>query len=384
MINTLDVLGSNRHREVFGLGFAGALHALLLLWNPILFRSTWRAVLDPSVRPGIEIFVGDPSISPAQTGGGPGPEQKMRKPLLPSVAPLPQTTRSFRMPATMLPVPHPAQRILPEQGLALDRSVRQIQTEDLRSTVDQQRGAPLVSRHFSGNSLPALPFPVDPAKSIEGSLIPITIDNRAPGRAIGQKAARWAERGTRYLGSPGLLVRTESVSTLLEEGPRGQAAPQQAAGRSGVTAVSGTLVDRSFGRGWGGENVGGRRSGKGAIPGPVEAPPQEIPERTPRTTPNLPALEGPLANRAVLHRVIPSYPPWAEEQGVMGSVRLYFSVTQDGHVRSNIRVTQASVYPDLDRLSIDALRKWLFAPNFASDEEGQWGIITFAFSLARG
>lgn len=92
-------------------------------------------------------------------------------------------------------------------------------------------------------------------------------------------------------------------------------------------------------------------------------------------------IDGPLANRKVLHRVTPEYPAWAEEQGIIGSVRLYFTVTKAGQVSSNIRVEHTSGYPELDRKALDALKQWRFTPTTAS--ETQWGIITFSFSLSR-
>ena len=66
----------------------------------------------------------------------------------------------------------------------------------------------------------------------------------------------------------------------------------------------------------------------------------------------------------------------------MGSVRLYFTVDAGGNVRSNIRVTKTTGYPALDQLGIDALKKWKFVPLAGGSDEGQWGIITFNFSLA--
>jgi protein TonB len=89
-----------------------------------------------------------------------------------------------------------------------------------------------------------------------------------------------------------------------------------------------------------------------------------------------------LTNRPISFKVIPEYPAWAEEQGIMGSVRLYFTVDADGNVRTNIRVTKTTGYPALDQLGIDALKKWKFVPLSGGGDEGQWGIITFNFSLS--
>ena len=93
-------------------------------------------------------------------------------------------------------------------------------------------------------------------------------------------------------------------------------------------------------------------------------------------------IAGPLNNRPILHRVIPQYPAWAEEQGIIGSVRIWFTVTPEGEVRSNMRVTKTTGYPDLDKLALDALKEWRFATFNTSDDSSQWGIITFTFSLS--
>ena len=57
--------------------------------------------------------------------------------------------------------------------------------------------------------------------------------------------------------------------------------------------------------------------------------------------------------------------------------------TDEGAVRPNIRVTKTTGYPQLDQLGIDALKQWQFAPlNSPDADQGQWGIITFNFSLS--
>ena len=93
-------------------------------------------------------------------------------------------------------------------------------------------------------------------------------------------------------------------------------------------------------------------------------------------------IAGPLNNRPIMFKVIPQYPAWAEEQGIIGSVRIWFTVNGDGTVRSNMRVTKTTGYPDLDKLALEALKQWKFAAFETSDESSQWGIITFTFSLS--
>ena len=103
-------------------------------------------------------------------------------------------------------------------------------------------------------------------------------------------------------------------------------------------------------------------------------------EQTPRQ--KGPPIEGPLSHRAVMHRVIPDYPVWAEEQGITGTTRLYFTVAPGGRVESDIRVVLTSGSPELDQLAIEALRAWRFVPSHSQDGS-QWGTITFFFSLGR-
>src|SRR5206468_105908 len=91
-------------------------------------------------------------------------------------------------------------------------------------------------------------------------------------------------------------------------------------------------------------------------------------------------IEGPLADRKVLNYEIPEFPSWAKEQGILeASVAIRFWVNKDGEVLPNMRVEHTSGYGRLDRLAMDALSKWKFAPLLS--EERQWGVITFRFLL---
>lgn len=91
-------------------------------------------------------------------------------------------------------------------------------------------------------------------------------------------------------------------------------------------------------------------------------------------------IEGPLADRKVLAYEIPEFPAWAKEQGVLeANVSIRFWVNKDGDVLPNMRVEHTSGYGRLDRLAMDALAKWKFAPLLS--QEKQWGVITFRFLL---
>lgn len=91
-------------------------------------------------------------------------------------------------------------------------------------------------------------------------------------------------------------------------------------------------------------------------------------------------IEGPLADRKVVNYEIPEFPQWAKDQGVLeASVAIRFWVDQNGDVLPNMRVEHTSGYGRLDRLAMDSLSRWKFAP-LISDER-QWGVITFRFLL---
>jgi TonB family protein len=94
-------------------------------------------------------------------------------------------------------------------------------------------------------------------------------------------------------------------------------------------------------------------------------------------------IGGPVGDRKIIHRRLPEYPSWAEEKGIIASVKIYFTVRADGSLRSNVRIMQSSGYAELDTLAKEALLQWKFSPT--SDDstvESAWGVITFRFTLA--
>jgi len=96
-------------------------------------------------------------------------------------------------------------------------------------------------------------------------------------------------------------------------------------------------------------------------------------------------ITGPLSRRTVLHKVIPSYPEWAEKQGIEAGVSVHFVVLSNGKVKDNIYVVRTSGYPVIDKLVMEALRDWQFA-SLEGDLYGkeEWGVLTFYFSLEGG
>ena len=72
---------------------------------------------------------------------------------------------------------------------------------------------------------------------------------------------------------------------------------------------------------------------------------------------------------------------WAKEQGVVESaVSIRFTVDPAGKVLETMRVERTSGFGRMDRLAMEHLKLWRFAPVSAS-EGNQWGIITFRFLL---
>lgn len=94
-------------------------------------------------------------------------------------------------------------------------------------------------------------------------------------------------------------------------------------------------------------------------------------------------IAGPLAQRKVVNYTLPKYPGWARDKGIEAEVVIRFYVSRDGHVRDRLILERTSGYAELDKISMAALKKWLFAalPDERAQEGDQWGIITFRFRL---
>ena len=92
------------------------------------------------------------------------------------------------------------------------------------------------------------------------------------------------------------------------------------------------------------------------------------------------SLAGPIANRQILHKVLPKYPAWCLQRGISGVVKIKIWVEPSGNIREGTLIEISSGYPDLDQAVIRALKTWRFAP-LPQDviQETQWGIITFRF-----
>ncbi len=91
-------------------------------------------------------------------------------------------------------------------------------------------------------------------------------------------------------------------------------------------------------------------------------------------------IEGPLADRKIAAYAVPTFPDWARSQGILeADVAIRFTVGEDGGVMPGMRVENSSGYGRLDKLAMESLKRWLFAPKPGAGI--QWGLITFKFVL---
>lgn len=91
-------------------------------------------------------------------------------------------------------------------------------------------------------------------------------------------------------------------------------------------------------------------------------------------------IEGPLADRKVAAYSVPSFPDWAKNKGILeADVAIRFTVSEDGDVMPGMRVQNSSGYGRLDKLAMESLKSWRFAPKPGAGV--QWGVITFRFIL---
>jgi len=260
----------------------------------------------------------------------------------------------------------------------------------------------LTSKSFGGIRTKDLPFQVGTDQQISGgaSVIPIAVGNNSAKSALGYSAPMLKDSGSHRGISPSAISGAAGeMNSLGGGGPTNiQISGTGGTGNAPTGATHGSVLqDRAGGSGGGGlvsrglfggsGRGGGFGSGIEGIPSAAADLDAQIAASAGGSSRGAKSkkgfdIAGPLGNRTILRKVIPQYPAWAEEQGIIGSVRIWFTVTSDGEVRSNMRVTKTTGYPDLDKLALDALKQWHFASFNSSDESSQWGIITFTFSLS--
>jgi TonB family protein len=88
-------------------------------------------------------------------------------------------------------------------------------------------------------------------------------------------------------------------------------------------------------------------------------------------------ISGALAGRKVLKGPLPPCHERASLRGSEVMVQLRISVTPAGRVKDNVLLMRASGIPEWDRMIIEIVKKWLFAP--LSGKIDQTGFVTFVF-----
>jgi protein TonB len=286
-----------------------------------------------------------------------------------------------------------------DEDLASARAPNAIQTPT-KNFIQPTSAPSLQSKSFGGIRTKDLPFQMGADQELSGNnatVIPVAVGNKSA--KIGLTYANPAlqdsgkRRGvlTQKLGGP-----ASDISTLGGAPSAIQLSGTGGAGSAPTGASHGAVIQDRTGSGSSGGLVSrnmfasssrGSSISMGSLPSAAAELDKQLAAATAsRSRGQQPKksfdIAGPLNNRPITHKVVPQYPSWAEEQGIIGSVRIYFTVNPEGTVRPNMSVRQTTGYPELDKLAIEALRQWKFAPFESSDEDNQWGIITFTFSLA--
>lgn len=93
-------------------------------------------------------------------------------------------------------------------------------------------------------------------------------------------------------------------------------------------------------------------------------------------------ISGQIKGRKILNSVAPKYTALARRKGWEGAVAVHFTVLADGRVKDNAYFEQTSVHRDLNKMAMDAIKQFRFAP-LAAEQAAieQWGVITIVFRL---
>ena len=408
-------LDSTRTSETVCMAAAVGLHALALFWNPVILQSHYKAMHDF-----VTVDVVDQTL----------PNAAEEKPTIKKLS-LMDTLKDMLMKpkaeeiAHVAPEPQVARVAAPVQPALKDRSIShsiatmfqpKSREEDLAAasapnsiqTPTKNFAMPtntpsLQSKSFGGIKIKDMPFQVGTDQELAGgnaTVIPVAVGNKSAKAALGYSNPALLDAGkhrgvlSQKLGGPVgdiSALGAGSPSTIQLSGAGGP-------GNAPTGANRGSSFQDRAGSGSGGGLVSRAMFGSSGRSGGSLAGISGIPDEAAELDKQLAAttaaasrgqqpkksfeIAGPLNNRPITHKVIPQYPAWAEEQGIIGSVRIWFTVTSDGAVRSNMRVTKTTGYPDLDKLALEALRQWTFSAFQSADESNQWGIITFTFSLS--
>jgi TonB family protein len=407
-------LDAARGRETVSWTLAIGIHILTLMWNPVILQSHYKPIHD---------FVTVDMVEQPPPGGQvqPEPPKKMglfdtlkdmlMKPKTEEIAHIAPEPLTNRVAAPIQPLlkdrqmPRPIQTAFSPKSqmedIAAANAPNTIQTQ-ARNFVMPTAGPSLQSKSFGGIRAKDLPFQVGTDQSIAGgpgaTVIPIAMGNRSAKSALTYGGASLQDAGKKRSGIqvPGLGA-SGRLSALGAGGPSTiDISGTGGTGNAPTGATHGSVLQDRAGSGSGGGLVsrslfGGGRGGYGGGISGIPSAAAELDAqlaaesagagRGKSVSKKAFEIAGPLNNRAILHKAIPQYPAWAEEQGIIGSVRIWFTVATGGSVRPNMRVTKTTGYPELDKLAMEALKQWRFAPFETADESSQWGIITFTFSL---
>lgn len=383
---------SHKQRDVICITASVLLHALVFLWNPNIMKSELQKVQNPLVEIGV---VDEMAAAPA-----PAAPKKMtlldtlKDMLTKPEPPTPQINAPQAPTAPPPPLlrermaPHPITNVLHNQAnddLAMSKTPNQIATQE--HNFQLPNAAPsLQAKTFSGIKMKDLPFETSNDNiATPGQAVPIAVGHTSAKASLGyvsptlQQNNRTTLSNKRFTGTASEPVGVGAAPTPILTGAS-QAAPTYAAPALSNRQTGGSINNLLVGK------------SQSSLPLRAPTAPSQIDQQQIATdtgashvkkVKNGFDIEGKLANRTILKKVIPQYPSWAEEQGIIGTLRLYFTVTPEGTVRPNIKVTKTTGNPQLDQVGIDALKQWQFAPQSgASDDDVQWGIITFTFSLA--
>ena len=414
MRNIDQSVESNLTNESVCMGFSITMHLILLLLNPGILKSDFHPAHD---------FVTVDVVEQPAPGGSVEAEAPKKMSLLDTLKDMITKPKAEEI-AHIAPTEPVAQRVAAPLQPLLQEANRprpvattfepHSQAEDLATanapnTINTARTLPtlpigspaMTSKSYSGGiKARDLPFQVS-GEGISGgdNVVPIAVGNNSAKTALAYGGPTLQDAKNHHVGIQ--PVGTGSTAGNLNTLGAGSADSIPLSGTGGTGnaptgATSGNVLQDRAGSGSGLVNRAMFGSGRGSGVGSgIEGMPSAAQELDAQLGSGSGSgkggkqvkkgfeISGPLNNRTIVHKMIPQYPAWAEEQGIIGSVRLYFTVTPEGTVRPNIRVTKTTGYPQLDQLGIDALKQWQFAPLSSSDEDrGEWGIITFNFSLS--
>ncbi|GEM_PF-1779591 len=406
-------LESTRLNETVCLMLAAGLHVMMIFWNPVVLKSNWHPPHD---------FVTVDVVDQTPAAEVPAPPAKMS--LMDTLKDMMNTSKQSI--AHMAPVAI-IKQVMPFSHAPLLKEASRprfiptvspltSQSDQLATTSPEQiamqsrqnttiAGQPqLKAKNYSGVRASDLPFQLSNSadQSLAGSAasIPIALGNNSAKSTLGYVAPVLKDTGKHGPSLRDLGARSQTGEMAALSGSAAQSAQIALAGTgTSAQAPINSAPSLQQRQGGGGSFVNtallGNRSGGSAYSAPLNTLPSQaagannapILQNTARQNQQAAAkkafdISGPLHDRPIVHKEIPVYPSWAEEQGIVGTVSYYFTVTSEGTVRQDITLKQTTGYPELDKLALDSLRRWKFQPlPEGTESSGQWGIITFNFAL---